>query len=121
MKWTFLAALALTGCASFGTMDDGLTRLMGHDVHDAIDVIGYPTSQAVIAGDTVYDWYTSSSGVVYLTNTSGGGTYVPQSWACDVRLAAGSDGRLKRWQWKGQRAACAPIINQLGAWLKTQG
>ncbi len=70
MKHFYLGAMAVAGCVSlaacvsFANMDAGLQRLMGHDVHDAIDVIGYPTSQAEIAGDTVYDWYVQSNGMI---------------------------------------------------------
>ena len=138
MKHFYLGAMAvagcvsLTACVSFANMDAGLQRLMGHDVHDAIDVIGYPTSQAEIAGDTVYDWYVQSNGMIYQptsTYTTGyvgstavsgqtySGTYVPMQWSCKVRMAA-RDGRLVRWEYNGQRAACAPIIRQLEAWMK---
>lgn len=137
MRLTLLAVLALAGCATANVqadMDAGLQRLMGRDVHTAIDVLGYPTSQTEIAGDTVYDWYVEREGVVsapansYQVGAGGqvkttyANAYVPARWQCKVRLAvlAGGD-RLGRYEYDGHVKACLPLVNRLEAWMKPRG
>ncbi len=134
MKWTFLAVLALAGCANNlanekAAMDGGLHRLMGQDIHAAIDALGYPTSQAEIAGDTVYDWYSLQNGTVYAPNnsyqvgasgalrTTYSGAYVPAQWTCKVRLAE-RGGRVIHYEYNGDGRGCALFAGRLSAWMR---
>ena len=55
-----LATIAITtGCGGFmayRNLNRDLTALVGQDIHVVIKKLGYPTSQAIVAGDKVYAW-----------------------------------------------------------------
>jgi hypothetical protein len=60
MKKWIAATLILCGCAAARSLPDdmnaGLTKFDGKPIQAAIDVLGCPDSQRVIAGDTVNRW-----------------------------------------------------------------
>jgi hypothetical protein len=138
MRLAHLAVLALAGCAT-GTppIEPGFDRLMGHDVGDAMKVLGNPSSQAPAGGDTVYTWYAVTTGSTFLPSqvqTSGfignpandtsegvGGSQATVATACRLRVTAGSDKKIKHIDFRGPRSACNPVSDAVEAWAKKQG
>src|SRR4249919_3804166 len=119
-----LAALviaALSGCSTFGNLDSGLSALNGRNIHDAINVLGYPASQQQIAGQTVYTWSIDNSTQYQMPNTTTTSGYaggvpfsatttgtqaVNMSYLCTIKLGTDSDGRIVNYDWSGNLAGC---------------
>jgi hypothetical protein len=125
----------LSGCATWGQMDDGLQALGGKPIDEAFKVLGYPQGKQQFGSDTVYYWGSSSSGVMYVpqsTTTSGyvGNTpvyastsynqAVPINYNCNIQIAADSLGTIKRWQYNGNLGGCRGYIEGLHEYSKRQ-
>lgn len=134
-NWTLLACCvsALSGCATFGNMEEGLNALMGKPDKEAFSVLGYPNSKQEFGGDVVYVWGRSSSGTMYLPQTTtttgyvgntpvyGTTTYnqpVAYNHNCTIKLAVGPDGLLKHWEYDGNIGGCTSYIKKLKAYAK---
>lgn len=119
----FAAAVAatLTGCVTFGDLDRGLQSLVGQPLDRAVDVLGYPTTQLQVAGDTVYVWSvdrrgtllmpqtTTMNGYVGTTPVGGSATTmqaVPMHGDCTIKLGVGADNVVKRYDWEGNHMGC---------------
>lgn len=125
-----LSALLLIGCVEPGPqIDSGLTLLIGQDIHAAIDRLGYPASQREIAGDTVYTWSTDRRTTMTLptTHTTTGnvdgtpfyatttGTEdIPLHFHCAIQIATDGVGKIKRYEWEGNRGGCGRYARRLG-------
>jgi hypothetical protein len=121
-----LAAPALSSCV-FQRLNEGLPRLMGRDIHEAINVLGYPSDQRVIAGDTVYTWSTGATVPFPVTNystttgingapfqmTTATPGFVPMSLPCQIQLATNGEGRIINWRWQGNLGGCDPYAQAL--------
>ncbi len=118
----------LSGCATFGQMEEGLNALMGKDAMVAFDVLGYPSGKQQFGSDTVYVWSVSSSGALVLPQTSttygtvgmtpvyGTTTYnqvVPVNYNCLIKLVADSNDRLVKWEYNGNIGGCRNYISRL--------
>ena len=122
------AMLSLSGCLSFGDFETNLAAFQGRPVQDAFDVLGYPAGKQEFGQDTVYTWARDHRGAMILpqtTNTTGyvGGTQfgatsttsqvVPMHYACTVKLIAGPDGVVRKWQYEGNAGGCEPYMRSL--------
>ena len=115
-----------TGCASVlegalqgqteDEMEAGLRNLVGKPAQVAFARLGYPDQSMKVAGDEVYTWSRVRSLEGYeprqqtvqgfcngvpcsaTVNTT---TKVSDERQCMVRLIAGPDGILNRWEWRG--------------------
>jgi hypothetical protein len=110
------SAALLASCINPGQFDRGLQGLVGKDIHAAFSRLGYPASQRVIAGDTVYTWSSSRHAEVALptssttTGTVGGDPFYATTtghetthlhFHCTVELITGADAVIKHFQWEG--------------------
>lgn len=126
------AASLLAGCATWGQFDDGLRDLKGKPIGYAIDKLGYPKTEQVIAGRKLYRWGGMRSGVAYVpttTTTAGsigtglsrvpvqtttyGGTYVPTEDGCFITLEVDEKEIVRKWAYEGNLSGCEPYINAL--------
>jgi len=129
-------AAALGGCATFGQMESGLNALMGKNEREAFNVLGYPSGKQQFGNDTVYIWSVSSSGVLFLPQTSttygtvgttpvyGTTTYnqvVPVNYNCLIKLVSNSEGTLIHWEYNGNIGGCESYINRLNSYAKSVG
>lgn len=127
MKLLLAATILLTGCVSM-YMDEYLKPYVGQDIHAAVAKLGYPDSQRVILGDTVYAWSHEHRGVLILptaTTTTGrvgdvgvnvssyGSEAMPTHSACQIQMAVDSAGIVKNYQWIGSDSGCSPYLRAL--------
>lgn len=125
MTWRLVLCTAglLNGCATVSVHQDmtaGLQRLVGQDIQDAIERLGYPEGQRTVAGDLVYTWHLKSwEGAMYipraaalvegesepapLPTTPQVHGPAPFRGSCDIEIATGRGGRIKGYQWEGNR------------------
>jgi hypothetical protein len=123
-----IIVILLAGCATFGQLEEGLNSLMGKQDTEAFSVLGYPSSKQEFGNDTVYSWYLSQSGTLFVPQTStttgyagrtplyGVTTYtqaVPVNYSCQIKLIAGKNGTLKSWEFDGNLGGCTQYINRL--------
>jgi len=131
------AAATLSACAGGPAVDRGISRLAGKPVLETYNVIGTPSRQVASGADTVYSWETSASGKNYVPNPTmaagfvsgtppgmeGGantGASLGHETTCEVRLTAGSDGRIKKWEFVGPDLACDAVAKRLKAWASSR-
>jgi Cys-rich repeat protein len=129
--WKLLIAILLAGCATFGQMEDGLRSLMGKSDREAFSVLGYPSAKQEFGNDTVYSWYVSQSGSLFVPQTStttgyvgrtpvyGTTTYtqaIPVNYNCQIKLVADKGGILRSWEYNGNIGGCAQYINRLNTY-----
>lgn len=127
--------LFLSGCATFGQLEQGLKYMMGEDISVAFNTLGYPTSKQEFGQDTVYYWSISNSGTLLLPQTAttygtvgttpvyGTTTYnqaVPVNYNCLIKLIANSAGTLKSWEYSGNIGGCKHYINRVDAYYKSK-
>jgi hypothetical protein len=89
----------LSGCATFGQMEEGLNALMGNKIETAFDVLGYPSGKQEYGSDTLYIWGRNVSGGLvlpytattsgYVGSTSYYGTTTSMRWCRLVRQPEG--------------------------------
>ncbi len=126
--WKSLIVIILAGCATFGQMEDGLRSLMGKSDREAFAVLGYPSAKQDFGSDTVYLWYVSQSGSVFIPQTSTTTGYVgrvpvygttsytqaiPVNYNCQIKLIANRDGILRSWEYNGNIGGCEQYISRL--------
>jgi hypothetical protein len=132
-RWLLTAfVVAITGCATWGQMKEGLDDLLDRPISTAIDRIGYPSSEQSIAGRKLYRWGSSSQSAMYMpstTTTTGsigtgmgyrpfsatttGGSYIPVSYNCEIVLEVDSNDIIKRYQYNGNLGGCRQYIQAL--------
>lgn len=135
MRLMFLsvAAAALSGCATWGQMDDGLRGLVGQPIDAAVAKLGYPNGEQNIAGMKLVVWSSSSSGVMMLpqtarnygtVNTSRAGfanyssttTYsapVPYNYSCEIKVRVDERSIIQGYDYSGNLGGCSRYINAL--------
>jgi hypothetical protein len=129
--WKLLSVVLLTGCATFGQLEEGLNSLIGKPDSEAFAVLGYPSSKQEFGNDTVYTWYENRSGTMFIpqvattrghvgyTPVAGTTTYtqaVPVNYNCQIKLIAGGNGILKQGGYSGNIGGCTPYINLLNTY-----
>ncbi|MDR6847183.1 hypothetical protein [Sphingomonas sp. BE137] len=110
-------ATALSGCATmdkaivgfspdemFARLDRGLEGLKGHPAQGALDTLGYPDQQMVVAGDTVYTWRNEE----FLTGANA------RPLNCVVKVAV-RDGIVTTATFNGNAKACLTYANRFPA------
>jgi hypothetical protein len=132
--------LTLAGCATappappqptnWDYINAGLQRYRGHDVRELAAVIGYPDSQRVVMGDTVYLWRSDvnmpvpnynmqmTTGMVgstpyYQNTTDTQPSYVHLQ--CSIEVVADANGALSTYHLDGQNGACWKYARALAA------
>jgi hypothetical protein len=108
------------------TLREDLNALVGKNIREAIDRLGYPDSQAVVLDDMVYTWrhtmtvdrprvVTSSTsattwGTFASVDTTANTTSVSResvTLECRIRVGTGQTGTVKNYELEGPAAACA--------------
>jgi hypothetical protein len=64
------AAIALTGCASIGTINNSMAQLRGQPLEVAVMHYGPPAQSTDIGGKIMYSWHASQSMLTMTPNTS---------------------------------------------------
>ena len=134
MKKAILAGvILLSGCATFGQMDDGLNSLIGKDKNVAFQILGYPAQEQKFDDTNVYTWSNKTNTVaMYSTpqttfgtvgNTSFYGTttetgYLPVEYACKIQFATDIKGIIKNYNYDGNMGGCENYIRRLNAYFK---
>jgi hypothetical protein len=109
-----VAVMALVGCET-NRLDDGLKKLVGQDIHEAVSRLGPPHGQPTKAGTAkIYAWTTSrdvSTPMSSTQMTSGGGgrmgstasvtAYSTVTKECTVLLAVDQNNQIKSYQYSG--------------------
>lgn len=128
-----VAAVALSGCATFGQLEDGLNALVGRHEKEAFSALGYPNSKQEFSGDTVYYWGESRNSAVFMPQTATTTGYVgrtpvfgtttssqlvPVSYNCTIKLVVGEDKVIKDWEFSGNLAGCEPYIKRVKSYTK---
>lgn len=127
--------LAVSACATFGQLDDGLSALVGQNEEVAFQVLGYPSGQQQFGDTTVYVWGNSSSGAFIMpttTNTYGnvgltpfsgstyGSTVVPVSYQCTVKVMVSQQKVIKGYDYNGNLGGCSPYIKRVRAYKQAR-
>ncbi|WP_232037694.1 hypothetical protein [Serratia rubidaea] len=125
--------LLLTGCVTFGQMDNGLDSLVGKNKDVAFRVLGYPGQVQDFDGDKVYTWANSTSGVAMYSapqttygNVGGTSFYgtttqtnaVPVEYSCKIQIITGGDGVIKDYNYDGSIGGCESYIHRLNNYAK---
>ena len=91
-----LAIIAgIQGCGGFLSyrhLNQDLKASSGQDIHVVIQKIGYPTSQAVVAGDKVYAW---------------------EDNGCTIHVAVDASENIQRFDFSGSHHDCERISDRL--------
>lgn len=87
-----LLATLLTGCAG-DTIKKSMASLVGQHVTVAVDKLGFPTSEQVIAGSKVYIWSTS----FMIQGTS---------HSCKIRAIVDAKEIITTWDFEGNERGC---------------
>lgn len=101
MRIAILLALVLAGCVE-QKVTRGLTRLIGQDIHVAVQKLGYPATEHEILGDKVYLWTMSGT-----ESASSNGAF------CTIEIAASQSGIIKTYHLSGNDAGCRVFVDAL--------
>lgn len=122
----------LASCA-VSKISEGLTKLEGKHIDEAIGYLGLPTGETTAGGHRTIIWSTawsittpktrtaSTTGTVGTTPYSGKTsytTYEQQTLACTVRLAVNDEGVIYYWQVEGNEGGCQRYASSLKPLLK---
>jgi hypothetical protein len=80
------------GFTSYRHLNKDLKTSTGQDVHVVIQKIGYPTGQAVVAGDKVYAW---------------------EDNGCTIHVAVDATEHIQRFDFSGSHHDCERISDRL--------
>lgn len=129
---TCLIIAALTGCAAFGKLEEGLNSLVGRSESEAFSALGYPNLKQEFGGDVVYTWGRTSSGTLFIPQTSTTTGYVgnrpvygttttnhaiPIEYNCTIKVIV-NQGTVKTWEYDGNLGGCSGYINRINEYLK---
>lgn len=100
-NYTILFLFALTICPSFGfgaknTMDNVMNSWVGTSINTAIDYLGYPTSEKVIANRHLLYWEKDSIDIAINETAIYGGKYF-----CTRIFEVDKNKNIISWEWKG--------------------
>jgi hypothetical protein len=113
-KILLLSCALLPGCVSMVTkMDDGLRTFEGHNVREAIGVLGYPAGERGVNDGHIYLWRTGD-GVVAAAVPVGNATFAfAGPLQCQITMVVNRDGIIESGQWQGDLGGCAPWSRML--------
>lgn len=127
--------LFFCGCVSIQKAEKGLDKLMHKEPEEAFQVLGYPSKKKQFGDDTVYIWVVDRQGSVIVPQTAyTSGTFgttrfysqtttsqtIPVHSLCKIKLVEGEYGRLKRWEYKGNRKGCRQFFKRLVDYYEQQ-
>jgi hypothetical protein len=95
-------------------MNAGLQVLHGHNIRDAINVLGYPTSQGAMAGDRVYTWDTQGPLVAGAFPVGNSTFAFAGVLYCRITLGTDSEGTIVHEEWQGNNGGCMQWSRRLG-------
>jgi TonB family protein len=120
------ATILLSSCVTFDRINRGVNGLLGENIDDVVDTLGYPTDRRDFEGRTLYVWGNAQDLTLYMPQTmqttgniygaNGSATYtsnttynVPTNlhFQCTLILDVDSKGTVQRAQWSGNRGGCA--------------
>lgn len=123
-----VVALTLSGCATFGQMEDGLNGLVGQPLDAAVARIGFPSSERNVAGMRIVEWGRSNSAMIAMPTTAtttgytssgpfsattNSTTPVLLNYRCHIALQVDANNIITRYQYEGNLGGCAPYIRAL--------
>lgn len=123
-----LFSLLQLGCASHENIKRGLDQLVGQNIEEAINLLGYPDDEQSIAGKVVYSWRNSRSSLsttpTHQTSTGyiGGSqitldTYgqetISKILKCKIRIITDTANQIVHWEYGGNRGACSKFSKQI--------
>lgn len=124
---------SLSGCATFGQMDDGLNSLIGKDKSIAFQALGYPSQEQNFDSTKVYTWTNSTTGVaLYSTPQTTYGTIgttqfygtttqtnaIPVEYSCKIQIATNAKGIIENYNYDGNMGGCEGYIRRLNSYFK---
>ena len=133
----FLAITLFTivsGCATFGQMNDGLNALKGQPEQESFAILGYPDGKQEFSGRTIYIWSThnQSTYLAYNPSTTSGNiggipfsattnTYSTETieGECKIKMIV-NDGIVEGWEYEGNIAGCEWYIKRLNDYTKSR-
>lgn len=89
--------LGLSGCVTFGQMNDGLAALKGQPLSAAIAKIGLPSSEASVAGMKLVKWKAA--------NTA--------EWPCEITMQVDNKNIIQAAEGHGNIGGCERYIKAL--------
>lgn len=92
-----LIAVLLAGCAS-ASLRDRLEPYRGQTIQALIPKLGYPTSQQIVLGDTVYTFAFHNPA---------------NDFACSVQVATDAAGLIKDFHGAGNNGGCEEVAQRL--------
>jgi len=120
--------LGLAGCMSWEPMEKGLAALKGKRLDDAIDVLGFPSSERQIAGRKVFVWSTKSMGLLFnpATSTTYGNfgstpygqtttltSFTPVGYECEISIQVDDQNVIQTAQSYGNWGGCQVYMDRL--------
>lgn len=133
VKRFLLVTVLISGC-SFYYIEKGLNALVGKDVRYAFDVLGYPNGEQEFGSETAYIWQNSRSTMFYeprfttdkapdirsfsyrdsrFSDLTPSGYWVPMQGVCVMRIIAGPDNIVRRWDYNGDGLGCDDYVSRL--------
>lgn len=128
-------ALIVSGCATFGQLEDGLNALVGRNEREAFNALGYPNAKQEVGGDVVYVWGRSNSGTLFIPQTALTTGYVGTTpvygttttnqaiavnYNCTIKIAAGNDGVIRTWEYDGNLGGCGAYIQMFNEYVNAR-
>lgn len=132
-KIAVISAVLLSGCATFGQMDDGLEALKGKNKDEAFEALGYPDREQTFDDTKVYTWQNTTNDTAILSsprlttgtvgNTSFNAStmqtdYVPVTYSCKIQISTSSVGIIKNYSYEGSMGGCESYIHRLNRYFK---
>jgi len=128
ISFLILFSLLQVSCASQENIKKGLDQLLGHNIEEAISLLGYPDDERSIAGKIVYTWSNSrastSTNPTHQTSTGyiGGSrvrldTYgqetISKTLSCKIRIITDTANQVVHWEYDGNRGACRKFSKRI--------
>lgn len=122
----------MTGCATFGQLEEGMNSLVGRSESEVFHVFGYPDGKQELGGSTVYVWGNNQNTTMFLPQTTSTTGYVgttpvygttittqaiPMNFQCTIKVGV-SSGIVNTWQANGNLGGCEPYIDRLNRHFK---
>ena len=85
-------------------LTNGLNSLYGQNIHAAVAVFGYPTSDQTVMGDQVFNWESEST---FPATVDMG----PLRMYCKIQIGVAQDGTIKNSHYDGNVGGCQRYAN----------
>lgn len=123
-RLALMAALLLSGCMSFGVLDEELPKYVGKPISNLVERLGYPNAEQTIMGQKAYIWSTTmqTESVVPSYTTGYVGTrpialttYSTESstMSCTLRVFVTRTDYIMSSGYEGNNGACFRYSSQL--------